>query len=344
MKAAIFHEHGGPEKLLYEDYETPKAGPGEAIVQVKACGMNHVDLLLLDGRYPPPGGLPHINGCEVAGIVSEAGGGASVKAGDRVIVFPGFSCGKCEYCLKGERTLCLKYGYLGAARHGGYAEYVKVPAENCLPLTDSISEIDGAAIPLAFLTSWHALFAQANLQPGETVLVQAGGSGVGSSAIQIAKLVGAKVITTVGSDEKADFVREIGADEVINYKTQDFVQETKRMTGKRGVDVLIEHIGAETFEKSIYCMNRRGRIVSVGSHGSHWARMDLRHVYMKNLRIFGTNLGSILELKSILEYLEAGKLRAIVDRTFPLPDARTAVQYLLDRKNKGKVVLVPNGG
>ncbi|MBI2880813.1 MAG: zinc-binding dehydrogenase [Candidatus Tectomicrobia bacterium] len=342
MKAAIFHEHGGPEKLLYEEYETPQAGPGDAVVRVKACGMNHVDLLLLDGRYPPPGGLPHINGCEVAGVVSEAGAGVShVKAGDRVIVFPGFACGACEYCLRGERTVCLKYGYLGAARHGGYAEYVKVPAENCLPLSEKISDVDGAAIPLAFLTSWHALFSQAGLQTGETVLVQAGGSGVGSSAIQIAKLVGARVIATVGSEEKADFARALGADAVINYKTKDFVQETRRITGKRGVDVLIEHIGAETFEKSVYCLNRLGRLISIGSHGSHWARMDLRHVYMKNLKIFGTNLGTILELRTILEFLEAGRLRAVVDRTFPLSQAREAVQYLLDRKNKGKVILIP---
>ena len=342
MKAAIFHEHGGPKKLLYEDYDSPTIRPGDVIVQVKACGMNHVDLLLLDGRYPPPGGLPHINGCEVVGLVSEVGDGVTnVKAGNRVIVFPGFSCEKCEYCLKGERTVCLKYGYLGAARHGGYAELVKVPAENCVPLTEKISDADGAAIPLAFLTSWHALFAQAGLKPGEWVLAQAGGSGVGSSAIQIAKLVGARVITTVGSDEKAEFARSIGADHVINYKTQDFVKETRRITGKRGVDVLIEHIGDETFEKSIYCLNRMGRLVSVGSHGNHWARMDLRHVYMKNLRIFGTNLGSILELRTILEFLESGQLKAIVDTRIPLSDAREAVQYLLERKNKGKVILVP---
>ena len=342
MKAAIFHEHGGPEKLLYEDYDSPTIRPGDVIVQVKACGMNHVDLLLLDGRYPPPGGLPHINGCEVVGLVSEVGDGVTnVKAGNRVIVFPGFSCEKCEYCLKGERTVCLKYGYLGAARHGGYAELVKVPAENCVPLTEKISDADGAAIPLAFLTSWHALFAQAGLEPGEWVLAQAGGSGVGSSTIQIAKLVGARVITTVGSDEKAEFARSIGADHVINYKTQDFVKETRRITGKRGVDVLIEHIGDETFEKSIYCLNRMGRLVSVGSHGNHWARMDLRHVYMKNLRIFGTNLGSILELRTILEFLESGQLKAVVDTRIPLSDARDAVQYLLERKNKGKVILVP---
>ena len=268
-------------------------------------------------------------------------GVSNVKAGDRVIVFPGFSCGTCEYCLSGERTVCLKYGYLGAARHGGYAECVKVPAANCLPLSEAVSDADGAAIPLAFLTSWHALIAQARLQPGEWVLVQAGGSGVGSSAIQIAKLVGAHVVTTVGSDEKADFAREIGADHVINYKAQDFAKETRRITNKRGVDVLIEHIGDETFEKSIYCLNRLGRLVTIGSHANHWTRIDLRHVYMKNLRIFGTNLGSITELKTILEFLEAGALKAVVDKTFPLSEARDATQYLLDRKNKGKVILVP---
>jgi NADPH:quinone reductase-like Zn-dependent oxidoreductase len=342
MKTAIFHEHGGPEKLLYEDYDPPKADQGDAIVQVKACGMNHVDLLLLDGRYPPPGGLPHINGCEVVGLISNVGSEVNnVRAGDRVIVFPGFSCGQCEYCLQGERTVCLKYGYLGAATHGGYAEFIKVPASNCLPLSEKISDIDGAAIPLAFLTSWHALFTQAKLQSGEWVLVQAGGSGVGSAAIQIAKLVGAHVITTVGSDDKAEFASSLGADHVINYKTGDFVKETRQLTSKRGVDVLIEHIGDDTFEKSIYCLNRLGRLVSVGSHGNHWARMDLRHIYMKNLRIFGTNLGSILELKTILGHLETGQLKSIVDSSFPLSEAGHAVQYLIDRKNKGKVILVP---
>ncbi len=342
MKAAYFAEHGGPEKLIFGDYVDPAAGAGEVVVRVKACALNHVDLLLLDGRFPPPQGLPHVNGCEVAGTVEALGPGVSnVKPGQRVIVFPGFACGRCEYCLRGERTVCLSYGYLGAHRDGGYAELVKVPAENLLPLAGEVSFEAGAAVPLAMLTSWHALIAQANLKPGQTVLVQAAGSGVGSAAIQIARLVGARVITTVGSDDKVEFARAIGAEAVVNYRSQDFVDEVRKWTNRRGVDVVVEHIGAETFERSIYCLTRLGALVSIGSHGSHWGRMDLRHVYSKNLRILGTNLGSITELRTLMEFVAAGRLKPVVDRMFPLSETRAAVQYLAERRNRGKVVLAP---
>jgi NADPH:quinone reductase-like Zn-dependent oxidoreductase len=293
-------------------------------------------MLLLDGRFPPPEGLPHVNGCEVAGV-AESG----PLKGKRVVVFPGFSCGTCEFCLRGERTVCLRYGYLGAHKDGGYAELVKAPAANLLPLPESISFENGAALPLAFLTSWHALVAQAQLKPGQTVLVQAAGSGVGSAAIQIARLVGARVMTTVGSDDKIEFARSLGAEHVVNYRTQDFVEEAKKWTGKRGVDVVVEHIGGETFERSSYALTRLGTLVSIGSHDTHWGRLDLRHVYSKNLKIVGTNLGSIPELRTVLDYVASGKLKPVVDRAFPLKDTRAAVQHVLDRKNKGKVLLVP---
>jgi NADPH:quinone reductase-like Zn-dependent oxidoreductase len=257
-----------------------------------------------------------------------------------VIIFPGFSCGSCEYCLLGERTVCVRYGYLGAHKDGGYAELVKAPAANVLPLPDTIPFEAGAAVPLAMLTSWHALVAQVEVRPGQTVLVQAAGSGVGSAAIQIARLCGARVITTVGSDDKIQFARALGADHVVNYRTQDFVEETKKWTGKRGVDVVVEHIGGETLERSVYALTRLGKLVTIGSHDTHWGRLDLRHVYSKNLRILGTNLGSIVELKTVLDHIVQGKLRPVVDRAFPLKDARAAVQYVLDRKNKGKVLLV----
>ncbi|MGH7320373.1 MAG: zinc-binding dehydrogenase [Candidatus Rokuibacteriota bacterium] len=342
MKAAFFKEHGGAEKILYDDYADPGLGVSDVLVRVRACGMNHVDLLLLDGRFPPPEGLPHVNGCEVTGTIADVGQAVTtLTAGQRVMVFPGFSCGRCEFCLRGERTVCLRYGYLGAHRDGGYAELVRVPAENVVPLAEAIPFEEGAAVPMAMLTSWHALVARAELRPGQTVLIQAAGSGVGSAAIQIAKLAGARVITTVGSDDKIEFAKGLGADAVVNYRTHDFVEEVKRWSDKRGVDVVIEHIGGDTLERSVYCLTRLGALVSVGSHDTHWGRLDLRHVYSKNLRIIGTNLGSILELRTVLGHILDGKLRAIVDRTFPLRETRVAVQYLLDRKNKGKVVLIP---
>ena len=235
----------------------------------------------------------------------------------------------------------MRYGYLGAARDGGSAEFVKAPAANLLPLPEAMSFEAGAAVPLAMLTAWHALIAQARLAPGQTVLVQAAGSGVGSAAIQIARLVGARVMTTVGSDDKLEFARALGAEHVVNYRTQDFVEEAKRWTGKRGVDVVVEHIGGDTFERSVHALTRLGTLISIGSHDTHWGRLDLRHVYSKNLRIVGTNLGSILELRTLLEFVTAGRLRPVIDRAFPLKDARAAVQYVLDRKNKGKVLLIP---
>lgn len=342
MRAAYFKEHGGADKIVYGDYRDPVPEANEVVVRVKACALNQVDMLLLDGRFPPPEGLPHVNGCEVAGTVETAGAAAKgFAAGQRVVVFPGFSCGTCEYCLRGERTVCVRYGYLGAHRDGGYAELVKAPAQNILPLPEGIAFEAGAALPLAFLTSWHGLVVKAALKPGQTVLVQAAGSGVGSAAIQIARLMGARVMTTVGADDKIEFAKALGAEHVVNYRTRDFVEEAKKWTNKRGVDVVVEHIGGETLEKSTYALTRLGTLVTIGSHDTHWGRLDLRHVYSKNLTIVGTNLGSILELRTILDYVAQGRLRPVIDRSFPLSNARAAVQYVLDRKNKGKVLLVP---
>jgi NADPH:quinone reductase-like Zn-dependent oxidoreductase len=341
MRAAFFKEHGGPDKILWSDYKDPVLGAGDVLVTVRACGLNHVDLLLLDGRYPPPEGLPHVNGCDVAGTIADMG--AAVKGlttGQRVLVFPGFSCGTCEYCLRGEHTVCVRYGYLGAAKDGGYAELVRVPAQNIILLPGALDFETAAAAAMTTLTSWHALVARAEIRPGQTVLVQAAGSGVGAAAIQIAKMCGARVITTVGSNDKIEFAKSIGADVVVNYRTQDFVEETKTFTNKRGVDVVIEHIGSDTFERSVYCLTRLGTLVTIGSHADHWGRVDLRHVYSKNLRILGTNLGSILEMRQIVAEMAQGRLLPAIDRTFPQAKARAAVQYLHDRKNKGKVLLV----
>ncbi|HYB42638.1 MAG TPA: zinc-binding dehydrogenase [Candidatus Methylomirabilis sp.] len=342
MKAALFKEHGNADKILYEDYRDPVPEAGEVVVRVRACALNHVDMLLLDGRFPPPEGLPHVNGCEVTGTIEAVGAGVKgLDRGARVIVFPGLSCGRCEYCLRGQRTVCVRYGYIGAHKDGGYAELVKAPAENILALPETISFESGAAVPLAMLTSWHALVAQADCRPGQTVLVHAAGSGVGSAAIQIARLCGARVIATVGADEKIEFARALGAEHVVNYRTRDFVEETRRWSGKRGVDIVIEHIGGDTFERSVYALTRLGTLVTIGSHDTHWGRLDLRHVYSKNLRVVGTNLGSILELGTVLEHIADGRLKPVVDRAFPLREARAAVRRVLERQNMGKVLLLP---
>src|SRR3989454_5265897 len=204
------------------------------------------------------------------------------------------------------------------------------------PPPDAIGFEAGAALPLAFLTSWHALVAQSQLQPGQTVLVQAAGSGVGSAAIQIARLIGARVMTTVGSDDKLDFAKSLGAEHVVNYRTQDFVEEAKKWTGKRGVDVVVEHIGGETFERSSYALTRLGTLVSIGSHDTHWGTLDLRHVYSKNLRILGTNLGSIVELRTILDYVAAGAAPTRGEQAVPPAEGPPARPHRLRPQKKGK--------
>ena len=340
MRAVWLEKHGGPEVLKVSERPEPVREPWDALVEVRACGLNHLDIWVRKGgarSFP----LPLVPGSDAAGVILEAPKGSDLKPGDEVVIYPCEGCGKCAACERGDEQLCTEFRIYGAARDGGYAELVKAPAANMVPLPEAISFEAGAAVPLAMLTSWHALIAQAQLRPGQTVLVQAAGSGVGSAAIQIARLVGARVMTTVGSDDKIAFARALGAEHVVNYRTQDFVEEAKRWTGKRGVDVVVEHIGGDTFERSSYALTRLGTLVSIGSHDTHWGRLDLRHVYSKNLKILGTNLGSILELRTILDYIAAGRLQPVIDRAFQLPDARAAVQHVLDRKNKGKVLLVP---
>jgi len=342
MKAVYFDRCGGPEVLRHGERPDPVAREGEAVVRVRACGINHLDLWVRAGLPGLEPEMPHILGNDVVGEIVAVGPGVThVTVGDRTLVNPALSCGVCTACATGDNHLCRSYDVLGRRRNGGYAELVSVPAVNCLPFPGSLSWEEAAAVPLVFLTAWHMLVTRAHVAPGEDVLVIGAGSGVGSAAIQIARLIGARVMTTVGSDDKIEFAKSLGAERVVNYRTQDFVEEAKTWTAKRGVDVVIEHIGGETLERSTYALTRLGTLVSIGSHDTHWGRLDLRHVYSKNLKIVGTNLGSILELRTILDYVADGRLKPVVDRAFPLKDARAAVQHVLDRKNKGKVLVIP---
>ena len=342
MKAAFFKEHGGSDKILYDDYRDPVPEAGEALVRVRACGLNHVDLLLLDGRFPPPEGLPHVNGCEVTGTVEALGPGVrGLSPGQRVIVFPGFSCGQCEFCWRGERTVCLRYGYLGAHRDGGYAELVRVPAVNLLPLPDALSFEAGAALPMAMLTAWHALVAKAGVRPGQTVLVHAAGSGVGSAAVQIGKLIGARVLATAGSDAKLAKARELGADEVINHSRQKIADEVKRLTDRRGVDVVFEHVGTATWDASLMSLAPSGRLVTCGATTGYQAHVDIRYLFSRNLSILGSYMGSKAELYDVLHLVAQRKLRAVIDRTMPLEECALAHELMERREQFGKIVLLP---
>lgn len=339
MRAVLIREHGGPDRLELVECPEPDA-TGKAVVQVKAVALNHLDLWLRRGvpghRFP----LPMIPGSEVSGIVeSVPAGHSTVSPGDAVIVAPGISCGLCAACTSGRDNLCRRFGILGESENGGCAERIAVPLRNLIPKPSSLSFAEAAAIPLDFLTSWHMLVSKAGLRPGETVLVHAGGSGVGSAAIQIAKLWGAEVITTVGSHEKEAPARQLGADHVVLYREADFASEVRRLTGKRGADVVFEHVGADTFDGSMKSLARGGRLVTCGATTGAEVTINLRAVFFKLLSILGSTMGSIGELHEIMGHVSSGRLRPVVAHVLPLDQVAEGHRLLEERKVFGKVVL-----
>lgn len=342
MKAIAMRAHGGPEVLRLEELPDPEPGPGEVRIRVRAVGVNHLDIWVRDGWPGLKLAWPHRLGADVAGVVEGLGPGVKgVAAGDEVLVNPGLSCGRCRECLLGRDVFCRSYSILGEHVSGGYAELVVVPAANVLPKPPALSFEEAACVPLTFLTAWHALVARAELRAGEVALVHAAGSGVGVAAVQIAKLLGATVIATAGSDAKCEKALALGADHAVNYETTDFVQEAKRLTGKRGVDVVFEHVGKKTWEKSILALTTGGRLVTVGATTGYDPPTDLRHVFYRSLSLLGSTMGSKGELFDVLALVRAGKLRPVLDRVLPLADAVAAQKLLADRAQFGKIVLQP---
>ena len=342
MKAAIFRQHGGPEVLEYADVPEPQICANEVLVAVKACALNHLDIFVRAGLPGVEIPLPHILGNDIAGVVREVGELVTwAKTGDEVMVQPGVSCGHCEACLSGEDNLCREYDIIGYRRNGGYAEFVAVPGVNIVPKPAELSWEEAAALPLVTITAWHMLVTRANVQPGEDVLVHAAGSGVGSIAIQIAKLRGARVLTSASSDEKLAKARELGADETINYTRDDWPKEVRRLTNKRGVDVVVEHTGAATWPGSISSLKNNGRLVTCGATSGFDARTDLRQVFYRHLSLLGSFMGSKSELLEALKFVREGKIRAVVDRVLPLSEARQAHELIEDRAQFGKIVLRP---
>lgn len=342
MKAVIFRQHGGPEVLEYADVPEPRIRANEVLVEIKACALNHLDIWTRGGLPGIEFPLPHILGNDVAGVVREVGELVTwVKAGDEVMVQPGVSCGHCEACLSGKDNLCREYDIIGYRRDGGYAELVAVPGGNIIPKPSQLSWEEAAALPLVTVTAWHMLVTRAAVQPGENVLVHAAGSGVGSVAIQIAKLRGARVITTASSDEKLAHARELGADDTINYTRDDWPKEVRRLTDRKGVDVVVEHTGAVTWPGSISCLKTNGRLVTCGATSGFDAHTDLRQVFYRHLTILGSFMGSKAELLEAMKFVEEGKIRGVVDRVLPLGEARQAHELIENRAQFGKVVLIP---
>jgi 2-desacetyl-2-hydroxyethyl bacteriochlorophyllide A dehydrogenase len=340
MKAVIFREHGGTHKLSYEDFPEPMIGPEDVLVRVKACALNHLDIWTREGNPAYPLVLPHIVGSDVAGTVDQIGSQVEgFTAGQRVCVSPGLSCWRCNACLAGRDNFCRSYGLLGAVVHGGYAEYVKVPFRNLLPIPDHISFEQAAAFPLVAVTASHMLFALAGLQQGETVLVMGAGSGVGMMAVQMAKLAGAHVITTVGSEEKVPKAKNLGADAVINHSKEKVAERVKALTERHGVDVVIEHIGPDVWDSCLESLAKGGRLITCGATTGGDVKLNLRYMYARQLTIKGSYMGTRAELVKAAELVRQGRLIPVIDRTFPLQEARQAQDLMLQRQFFGKIVL-----
>ncbi len=344
MRAVVLRRHGDPSVLERADLPEPTAGPGQAVVEVRACAVNRLDLWVRGGlpgvRLP----LPLVLGSDIAGVVSAVGPGVDPAwIGREVVVSPGTSCGACESCLSGWDNLCPRYAILGEQIAGGYCERLAVPAANLLPKPAGLDFVAAAAVPLTFLTAWQMLVVRAQVRPGQSVLIHAVGSGVGVAGLQIARLHGARVIALASSEAKLQRARELGAEAAFLSGDGAWEKEVRALpwVGKRGVDVVFEHTGAATWEASLRVCRRGGAIVTCGASSGHAATTDLRHVFFRQLQILGSTMGSKSLLFPILGHVERGALRPIVDRTFPLDEAAEAHRYLDRREQFGKVVLVP---
>ena len=340
MKAVRIRQPG-LEHYVYEDAPDPVAGPGEALVRVKAVALNHLEAWA--AKVPGPAwDPPRILGSDIAGVVEAVGAGVrSVKPGDEVMLHPGVSCGACIACLDGDDNLCARYRLLGQGCDGGMAELVAVPEHNAFPKPANLSWEDAASIPLVFTTAIHMITTRAGLRLGETVVVNAAGSGVGVAAIQIAKLHGARVIASAGSDAKLERARALGADEGINYTTHDLAEEARRLTGGRGVDMVVENVGGAIFEKSVTALARNGRVVTCGATAGPDATLNVTRLFLAHKTIYGSFMGTKGELLRYMPFFADGRLRAVVDRSYALKDARDAIGRMLHREQFGKIVLVP---
>lgn len=341
MQAVRFHTHGDESVLRYEEAPDPVTKPGWVTVRVRACALNYLDLFQRRGLERVAIPLPHISGADVAGEILEVGEGvAGLTPGTRVMLQPGLSCGRCAMCLAGHDNRCPSYDVLGYQSDGGYAERVTVPAANIIPLPGHVEFAAAAAFPLVFMTAWHMLFSRARLQEDETVLVVAAGSGVGQAGLQLARYARAGlVIATAGGAQKVARAKALGADLAIDHNAEDVVASVKRATGGRGVDVVFEHVGQATWERSVRCLARGGRVVTCGATTGHQTSLDLRHLFARQLSFIGSYMGEKQELLRASTLFVRGGLSPAVDRIFPLSEAAQAQQYLVSRQAFGKIVL-----
>ncbi|MBI1847957.1 MAG: zinc-binding dehydrogenase [Candidatus Rokubacteria bacterium] len=341
MKALAFNEFGGPDRLKLQDVPDPRPAAGEVLVRVRACALNHLDLFVREGIPALKTPLPFWTGCDIAGDVAELGAGApGVKVGERVAINPNLTCGACEFCIQGEDSLCVRYGILGEHRPGGMAELVTVRADHVLPLPAHVTYEDAASFVLTNMTAWRMVVTQGQCRAGQDVLIIGVGGGVSSTAVQIAKLCGARVIVTSSSDEKLERARALGADVGLNYaRDKDWARAVFEATGRRGVDLVIENVGAATWKASIQALKKGGRLVTCGATSGPIGETDIRLVFWKQIAIVGSTMGNRKEFNDVMRLFFAGRLRAIVDEVVPLAEGAAAQQRLAEGKQFGKIVL-----
>lgn len=342
MDAVVLREHGGPEVLTLERLPIPQPGPKEVRVKVAAVALNHLDLWVRRGGPAFHLEYPHRLGSDVAGTVDALGPGVTgVAVGQKTVVQPGLSCGRCAACLDGRDNLCRSYRILGENTQGGYCQYVVVPEVNLAPYPERLDFAHAAASILPFLTAWQMVVRKADVRLGDVVLVQAAGSGIGVAALQICKLLGATVIVTSTSAAKLERARALGADHTIDTTKEDFAAVCRKLTGKRGVDAVIEHLGGEAFTGSIKAVRNGGRIVTCGATASPTPAIDLRHIFFRQIEVLGSTMGSKADLLAVLGHVASGKLQPVVHAVLPLAEAGKAHQLLEDRAAFGRVVLTP---
>lgn len=340
MRAVTMAGFGGPEVVEVAEVPEPEPGPNEVVVRIEAAALNHLDLWTAGGLVKDLP-LPHVLGADGAGVIAATGPGARLKEGARVLINPALSCGGCERCRAGEQSECSSFAMLGEHRPGTFAELVVVPERNCFPYPKHLSPAQAAALGTTFITAYRMLFRRARLTPGEWVLITGIGGGLALSALQLARPVAGRVFVTSSSDDKLERARALGADHTVNYRSDDPGVAVRRLTGKRGVDIVIDSAGGDSLDASLRALRKGGRLVTAGATAGAESKVNLRRVFWNQLSIVGSTMGSDADVSDMLRAVAGMRVEPVIDSTYPLAEARAALERLAAGEHFGKIVLVP---
>jgi NADPH:quinone reductase-like Zn-dependent oxidoreductase len=340
MKAIAITAHGGMEKVQYMDVERPPLGPREVLIEARAVALNHLDIWVRNGLPGAKLAMPHVLGADGAGVVAAVGSEVrTVKVGDRVLINPGLHCGVCEFCQAGEQSLCVQFGIMGETCPGTFAEYFKVPQENVHPVPAGFSWEEAAAFPLVFVTAWRMLVSKAAIKPGEDILILGIGGGVSTAVLQLVKAIGLRAFVTSSSEDKLQQAQQLGADALINYKTQDFAREIRQLTNRRGVDVVVDSVGGDSYAKSLASLVKGGRLVTCGATAGPRPQTDLARIFWNQLSVFGSTMGNMREFAEMLNFVGKRGVKPVIDQVFPLAEGANALARMEEGKQFGKIVL-----